>query len=259
MRLTHWLSAVRNLGFGARSRKKIQKRAVGRDLGVHEHLEDRTLLAVASLTISDDEPATVANIAGGTITYTFTFTETVNGFTVGEVTVVGGTKDGTFATGADGSSVYTLVVTPEADFEGNLTVDVAAGVAQSVTGGENNLAATQSVQQVDTLAPTLTIVRASTNPTLAATVNYTVTFSEDVANVGVNDFTLTTDVAGASVASVTPINGSTYTVTVNTGTTDGTINLDFVGSPTINDIPFQSVRMKTIRWRLHRSLSVAAL
>ena len=63
--------------------------------------------------------------------------------------VAGGTKAGAFASGVDGSSVYTLVITPNAGFQGNLTVDVAAGVATDLAGNPNT-AAPQSVQPVDT-------------------------------------------------------------------------------------------------------------
>ena len=105
--------------------------------------------------ITDDEAGT-ANIAGGTITYTFTFSQSVNGFAVDDVVVVGGTKAAAFASGADGSSVYTLVITPNAGFQGNLTVDVAAGVATDLAGNPNT-AAPQSVQAVDTLAPSVVI------------------------------------------------------------------------------------------------------
>jgi len=48
-----------------------------------------------------------------------------------------------------------LLVTPAAGFEGNVTVDVAAGGATDAAGNPN-AAATQSVQAVDMLAPTLT-------------------------------------------------------------------------------------------------------
>ena len=105
--------------------------------------------------ITDDEAGT-ANIAGGTITYTFTFSQSVNGFAVDDVVVAGGTKAATFASGVDGSSVYTLVITPNAGFQGNLTVDVAAGVATDLAGNPNTAAA-QSVQAVDTLAPSVVI------------------------------------------------------------------------------------------------------
>jgi Ca2+-binding RTX toxin-like protein len=99
--------------------------------------------------ITDDEPAATANIAGGSITYTFTFSEAVTGFTADDVVVVNGTK-GTFTPVS--STVYTLVVTPTASFEGNLTVDVAANVAADLAANGNTVA-TQSVQAVDTLAP----------------------------------------------------------------------------------------------------------
>jgi hypothetical protein len=91
---------------------------------------------------------------------------------------------------------------------------------------------------IDVVAPTVTsIVRASSNPTTAANVNFTVTFSEPVSGVAAGDFTLTTtgSIARASVSGVGggPI---AYTVTVNTGTGNGTIRLDVPVSATIADL-----------------------
>ena len=110
-----------------------------------------------SVVITDDEAGT-ANIAGGSDYSTPSqFSEPVNGFAAADVTVVaGGTKAATFTAGADGASVYTLVITPNAGFQGNLTVDVAAGVATDLAGNPNT-AAVQSVQAVDTLAPSVVI------------------------------------------------------------------------------------------------------
>ncbi|MBL8063100.1 MAG: S-layer homology domain-containing protein [Anaerolineales bacterium] len=76
-------------------------------------------------------------------------------------------------------------------------------------------------------APTVTsITRANPSPTNAASVNFTVTFSEDVTNVAEADFSLNT--SGVSGASITTVmgSGSTRTVTVNTGTGNGSIRLD---------------------------------
>ena len=98
-----------------------------------------------SVTITDDEAGT-ATIAGGSILYTFQFSETVTGFDAADITVVNGTK-GTF-TAVDGDT-YTLVVTPMAGFQGILTVGVAAGVAFDPAGTPNTAAAL-SVQAVDT-------------------------------------------------------------------------------------------------------------
>lgn len=81
------------------------------------------------------------------------------------------------------------------------------------------------------------IVRADPDPTSAASVDYTVTFSEPVTGVDQSDFAVTT--VGIAGASVTNVAGSDaiYTVTVATGTGDGTIRLDVADDDTIvNDL-----------------------
>ena len=100
----------------------------------------------SSVVITDDTPGTATE----DVTYTFTFSEAVNGFSVGDVGVTGGTGADSFATGVDGDSVYTLVVTPDANSTTNLTVRVPAGVVTDLAGN-GNTAATQSVQPVDTV------------------------------------------------------------------------------------------------------------
>ena len=62
---------------------------------------------------------------------TATFSDRVYGFTLDEINVVNGTASG--LSGSDGDSVYTFDVTPDA--LGQVTVDIAAGVA---TDGEGN-------------------------------------------------------------------------------------------------------------------------
>ena len=79
----------------------------------------------------------------------------MTGFDAADVVVAGGTKAGTF-TPVGRLLCYTLVITPNAGFQGNLTVDVAAGVATDLAGNPNTAAA-QSVQAVDTLAPSVVI------------------------------------------------------------------------------------------------------
>ena len=79
------------------------------------------------------------------------------------------------------------------------------------------------------------IVRAGTNPASTASVDFTVTFSEIVTGVDLTDFTLTTSgVAGAFVSS-TIGSGTSYTVTVDTGSGNGTIRLDVIDDDTIQD------------------------
>ena len=92
---------------------------------------------------------------------------------------------------------------------------------------------------VETIAPTvLAITRDNDNPTDAAYVDFTVTFSESVTGVDAGDFGLsTTGVSGAGVSGVSGA-GNIYTVTVNTGSGTGTIRLDVVDDDSITDVAF---------------------
>jgi hypothetical protein len=73
-------------------------------------------------------------------------------------------------------------------------------------------------------------------PLLAPTsVDFTLTFIESVTGVDATDFALsTTGVSGASITGVSG-SGTTYTVTVGTGSGDGTIRLDVTDDDTILD------------------------
>ncbi len=91
---------------------------------------------------------------------------------------------------------------------------------------------------VDRTPPTVvSIVRAGADPTSAAIVNFTVTFSEAVAGVDRYDFSLTAtgSISGVSIKSVSGA-GSVRTVTVNTGTGSGTLQLDLIDNDTIWDM-----------------------
>jgi len=140
-----------------------------------------------------------ANIESGDITYTFTFSEGVTGFTVDDVSVVNGQK-GTFTTVS--SSVYTLVVTPTDNLTGNVTVDVAADVATDAAGN-SNLVATQSVQAVDIVAPTVTITDDETLTTgniVGGSITYTFTFSEEVEGFTIDDVVVAAGSAADNVS-----------------------------------------------------------
>src|SRR5205814_1318064 len=104
-------------------------------------------------------------------------------------------------------------------------------VAGTVTGG--------SVSQLDVTPPAVSsITRAASSPTNAGTVAFTVGFSEDVTVVNAADFAVTTTGThgGASIISVVPVGASVYTVTVNTGSGDGSVRLDVKTSTTIQDL-----------------------
>src|SRR5574341_1036945 len=119
---------------------------------------------------------------------------------------------------------------------GSVTTDQRGVTRPLPVGGACDLGA---YEFQDTTAPTVvSIVRASGNPTSAASVNYTVTFSEPVVSsgVGASDFslTLTGSLTNAAVSGVSG-SGAVYTVSVNTGTGNGTLRLDMPVTASVVD------------------------
>ena len=92
-------------------------------------------------------------------------------------------------------------------------------------------------QVIDTTPPTVSSINtALSNPTNASTVNWTVTFSESVTGVDATDFALAgTATAGASIGTPTG-SGTTWTVPVTTGSTDGALGLNLVDNDSIVDL-----------------------
>lgn len=110
------------------------------------------------------------------------------------------------------------------------------------------------------------ISRTLSNPTSAQYLYFTVVFSEPVIGVDVADFALTK--TGALInAFITSVNGTgtTYTVTIRTGTGNGTLRLDVPDTATISDVtgnpltglPFTSGEVYTVQ-RLQTLLSQGA-
>ncbi len=100
----------------------------------------------------------------------------------------------------------------------------------------------------------VSILRTDPDPTTAAIVHFSVTFSKPVLNVGMNDFVLYK--AGTNKVTITNVSGSgaTYTVSVDTGTKYGIIRLDVPVSASIEDeignplsgLPYKSGQTYTI-------------
>jgi len=82
----------------------------------------------------------------------------------------------------------------------------------------------------------LNILRSNSNPTSAGSVDFNVTFTKAVTGVDLTDLTLvTTGVTGASITGLSG-SGSTRTVTVNSGSGNGTIHLNVVDDDSIKDV-----------------------
>ena len=157
-----------------------------------------------------------AGVAGATLTYTDGHARTVT---------------------ADSSGNYSLGVSKT--WSGTVTPSLAGYTFTPASKTYNSLNANQTGQNYtaasNSTPPTVvSIVRASANPSSAATVAFTVTFSKSVTGVDATDFTITMGtLKGTSVASVIG-SGATYTVTVNTGTGNGSLRLDVVDNDSIN-------------------------
>ncbi|MGL5830975.1 MAG: S-layer homology domain-containing protein [Candidatus Altimarinota bacterium] len=149
------------------------------------------------------------------------------------------TEAGTISYGGDCSSATT------AGSSGNNTVTfnaLAAGphtnCTVTVTDTAGNASNILDVNDftIDTTAPTVnSINRVSAATTNTDSVDFTVTFTENVTGVNAADFNLTT--TGSSAGSVNSVSGGpmVYTVNVNLITGDGTIRLDVIDDDSILD------------------------
>ena len=129
--------------------------AAGNDatLALHNVASTATILVdgvAPTLTISDNQEG-YANINNPVVTYTFSFSEGVKGFDASDISATHGTIDTTSFQQVDASH-YTVNITAQDGYEGDLTVNVAAGALTDLVGNASTTGA-QSTQAVDTLAP----------------------------------------------------------------------------------------------------------
>jgi hypothetical protein len=114
---------------------------------------------------------------------------------------------------------------------GSYTYRVVA-TFKSWTEQSNNATTT-----VTSPAPTVvSVTRTSATPTNAASVGWTVTFSEAVTGVNAPDFSINkTGVGGTPAVTGVSGSGAAYTVTASTGSGNGTLRLDVLDDDTILD------------------------
>ncbi|ACJ00497.1 conserved hypothetical protein [Rhodospirillum centenum SW] len=197
-----------------------------------------------NFTIADQTPPSVQNIildgapAGNaaSISYIVTFSESVTGVDDADFTLTTtGTAAGTIASVTGSGSSYTVTVNGISG-AGTLRLDLNGSGTGILDGGANAIAAgytTGTIHTVDQVAPSVQGIAVDGTPAEnASSIDYTVTFSEAVTGVDTTDFSLTaTGTAGGSIASIVG-SGTTYTVTVNSLSGDGTLRLDLKGSGT---------------------------
>ena len=176
------------------------------------------------------------------VDFTVTFSESVTGVDASDFALTTtGSISGESVTGVIGGPTAYTVTAATGSGDGDLRLDVkpsGTGI-QDLAGNPLSGGYTSGdTYTIDRTVPTVvSSLRAGANPTNAASVDFTVTFSEPVMWVGLNDFDLTTTgtISGAAVTGVSS-GPTTYTVTVNTGTGNGDLRLNIVTAPSIQDM-----------------------
>lgn len=216
-----------------------------------------TALAAGTHTITAKATDTAGNVSAASSALSVnidTTAPTSLGLSATTATVVGATGGSTLATlsATDDSTVtYALAVgngMNDAD-NGTFIIDgnslkvggasLSAGTyhiylsATDVAGNKSYLAQSFTVQNVPVVTSIVRAGGASSVVTAGATsVDYTVTFSESITGVDATDFVLTpSGNASGSVSNITG-SGTTYTVTVNDLSGDGTLRLDLKANGT---------------------------
>jgi hypothetical protein len=150
------------------------------------------------------------------IAVTITFSESVTGFVVGDVTVTNGAASGFAGSG----TAYTVNITPSG--QGLVTVAIAAGVAQDAAGNLST-AATSLTRTFDNEAPTIGGVTNGQSYTSAQAA----TFAEGTATLAKDNGVPTAYTSGAAISSpgsyvvtVTDVAGNSnsvsFTITIST-------------------------------------------
>ena len=176
-------------------------------------------------------PLTLAELAAGQasptnispINFTVEFTDPVEGFTSGDVTIqgtAGGTKT---VTVTGGPKLYNVAVSGMTT-SGEIRLNVASGVAFNPAGEPNHsvIVAPLAVWQLG--GPTVTVNQAAgqADPTGTSPINFTVMFASATLDFRDGDVTIGGTAGGTKTAAVSG-SGTTYNVAVSGMTTAGTI------------------------------------
>lgn len=205
---------------------------------VDEFMLGQKIPHVASIDFTNPSPTNQNDV-----TFQVRFSETVTGVDLEDFGIAT-TTNGAAISNVSGSEDSYVVTVNTGTGDGTIRLDIldndtilnSDGNPLGGAGLGNGSYTTGATYVIDRSAPTVTsITRASMNPTNAATVDFTVNFSEVVNNVDATDFSLTSN-AGAQIVGING-SGSIYTVTVATGFgVDPSLRLDFVDNDSVIDL-----------------------
>jgi CSLREA domain-containing protein len=202
------------------------------DVGAYEYDSTPT---VTSITRANANPTNAASVD-----FTVTFSEAVDNVNTADFSLNTSGVSGASITSVTGSGTTRTVSVNTGSGSGTLRLDIPNSATITDLAGNAVAGLPYTSGESYTIsdnAPTVTsIIRASANPTSANSVNFTVTFSESVNGIGIEDFSITETgaITGESVTSVNG-SGSVYTVSINTGSGSGTLRLDIPNTASITD------------------------
>ncbi len=148
--------------------------------------------------------STASSLTNAAIPVTVTFSESVTGFVVGDISVTNGTAGSFSGSGAS----YTFSVTPSS--QGAVSISIAGSVAQDTATNANTASNTLNYTY-DSVAPTVAITTSVASPTLQTPIPFTATFSEAVTGMSLSDVSVTSGTAGNFVA----VSSTVYTFDVS--------------------------------------------
>ena len=206
---------------------------------------DKSITSIPNVTgiLRADRSPTLAKF----VDYYVTFSDAVNGIDPADFTLsTTGSINSAFVKNVSGAADSYTVTIDTGSGDGSLRLDLidddsiqtSTGTPLGGPGAGNGNFTTGETYTIDENAPSVTSsLRADSNPTTAESVSFIVSFSEPVYNVDMNDFALSTT-GNISGAAITGVSGSdfTYTVTVATGSGDGTLRLVILDDDSIADV-----------------------
>ena len=166
-------------------------------------------------------------------TASFTFSESVSGFALGDITLSNATAS---AFSGSGSS-YSALITPASD--GTLTIDVAANAAADASGNGNS-AASQAVASYDNSGPSVIIEDAPTTVASGNAFNVQINFSESVTGFELGDMSVTNGSASSLAG-----NGASYTLNI-TPNAKGDITLNVAANAAVDAVGNPNTAAQTV-------------
>ncbi|TRO14970.1 DUF4347 domain-containing protein, partial [Ectopseudomonas mendocina] len=198
---------------------------------------------VAATVSSVSVPADGTYVAGQNLDFTVNLSESVTVNTSGGTPRIaitldtGGTVYASYVSGSGTSALVFRLTVVDGQMDSNgislgSSIDANGGTLRDVAGNDttttlNTVGSTTGVL-VDAVAPEVSAISLDgASPTNATSVTFTVTFSEDVSGVDINDFSLVTSGSvNATLQSLVQIDPRTYQVTVDAITGLGSLGLN---------------------------------